>query len=229
MFDISTNTSFFERFWNAKFIIIDGLNNTLIVSFAAIILGTILGLIIGLIITYGNKYIKLPFKALVDIIRGLPLLVTIFIIYYYLDFILKSIGITMSPMVIGIIALTLFCSAQISELVRGALQNIPKQQIDAGRALGMRFYQILKDILLPQALVEILPPWVNSATEIVKGSTLLSLVSISELMLVGKQLVARHPKALAYYSIIGLIYFTINTIIEYGGKALEKKVSFVNK
>jgi len=135
----------------------------------------------------------------------------------------------MSPMVIGIIALTLFCSAQISELVRGALQNIPKQQIDAGRALGMRFYQILKDILLPQALVEILPPWVNSATEIVKGSTLLSLVSISELMLVGKQLVARHPKALAYYSIIGLIYFTINTIIEYGGKALEKKVSFVNK
>ena len=122
MFDISTNTSFFERFWNAKFIIIDGLNNTLIVSFAAIILGTILGLIIGLIITYGNKYIKLPFKALVDIIRGLPLLVTIFIIYYYLDFILKSIGITMSPMVIGIIALTLFCSAQISELVRGALQ-----------------------------------------------------------------------------------------------------------
>jgi polar amino acid transport system permease protein len=139
LFDISTNTSFFERFWNAKFIIIDGLNNTLIVSFAAIILGTILGLIIGLIITYGNKYIKLPFKALVDIIRGLPLLVTIFIIYYYLDFILKSIGITMSPMVIGIIALTLFCSAQISELVRGALQNIPKQQIDAGRALGMNF------------------------------------------------------------------------------------------
>jgi len=59
LFDISTNTSFFERFWNAKFIIIDGLNNTLIVSFAAIILGTILGLIIGLIITYGNKYIKL--------------------------------------------------------------------------------------------------------------------------------------------------------------------------
>ncbi|MGD9567953.1 MAG: amino acid ABC transporter permease [Sedimentibacter sp.] len=229
MLNINTNTSFWDRLWNARTMIFDGLSSTLIVSFGAIILGTILGVIIGLIITYGNKYIKLPFKALVDIVRGLPLLVTIFIIYYYLDFILKSIGITMSPMLIGIIALMIFCSAQVSELVRGALQNIPKQQIDAGRALGMRFPQILKDILLPQALVEILPPWVNSATEIVKGSTLLSLVSISELMLVGKQLVAKDPRALAYYSIIGLIYFTINTIIEFGGRTLENKVSFVKK
>lgn len=229
MVNINTNISFWDRLWNARSMILDGLSSTLIVSFGAIFLGTILGIIIGLIITYGNKYIKLPFKALVDIVRGLPLLVTIFIIYYYLDFILKSIGITMSPMFIGIIALMIFCSAQVSELVRGALQNIPKQQIDAGRALGMKFSQILKDILLPQALVEILPPWVNSATEIVKGSTLLSLVSISELMLVGKQLVAKHPRALAYYSVIGLIYFTINTIIEIGGRTLEKKISFVKK
>lgn len=229
MVNINTNISFWDRLWNARAMILDGLGSTLIVSFGAIIFGTILGVIIGLIITYGNKFIKLPFKALVDIVRGLPLLVTIFIIYYYLDFILKSIGITMSPMLIGIIALMIFCGAQVSELVRGALQNIPKQQIDAGRALGMRFPQILKDILLPQALVEILPPWVNSATEIVKGSTLLSLVSIAELMLVGKQLVARHPRALAYYSIIGLIYFTINTIIEFGGRTLEKKISFVKK
>ncbi len=229
MININTNISFWERIWNSRSMIIDGLSSTILVSLGAIVLGTILGVIIGLIITYGNKYVKMPFKAFVDIVRGLPLLVTIFIIYYYLDYILKSIGIVMSPMIIGIIALMIFCSAQVSELVRGALQNIPKQQIDAGRALGMRFPQILKDILLPQALVEILPPWVNSATEIVKGSTLLSLVSIAELMLVGKQLVAKHPRALAYYSLIGLIYFTINTAIELGGKALEKKISFVKK
>jgi polar amino acid transport system permease protein len=229
LININTNISFWERIWNSRSMIIDGLSSTILVSLGAIVLGTILGVIIGLIITYGNKYVKMPFKAFVDIVRGLPLLVTIFIIYYYLDYILKSIGIVMSPMIIGIIALMIFCSAQVSELVRGALQNIPKQQIDAGRALGMRFPQILKDILLPQALVEILPPWVNSATEIVKGSTLLSLVSIAELMLVGKQLVAKHPRALAYYSLIGLIYFTINTAIELGGKALEKKISFVKK
>lgn len=229
MININTNISFWERIWNSRSMIIDGLSSTILVSLGAIVLGTILGVIIGLIITYGNKYVKMPFKAFVDIVRGLPLLVTIFIIYYYLDYILKSIGIVMSPMIIGIIALMIFCSAQVSELVRRALQNIPKQQIDAGRALGMRFPQILKDILLPQALVEILPPWVNSATEIVKGSTLLSLVSIAELMLVGKQLVAKHPRALAYYSLIGLIYFTINTAIELGGKALEKKISFVKK
>jgi polar amino acid transport system permease protein len=229
LININTNISFWERIWNSRTMIIDGLSSTILVSLGAIVLGTILGVIIGLIITYGNKYVKMPFKAFVDIVRGLPLLVTIFIIYYYLDYILKSIGIVMSPMIIGIIALMIFCSAQVSELVRGALQNIPKQQIDAGRALGMRFPQILKDILLPQALVEILPPWVNSATEIVKGSTLLSLVSIAELMLVGKQLVAKHPRALAYYSLIGLIYFTINTAIELGGKALEKKISFVKK
>ena len=215
------------KIWNARFLFLEGLKNTLLVSISAIIIGTILGVVIGLITTYGNKYVRFPFRVYIDIIRGLPSVVTVFIIYYFLDYLLIQIHISMGQMGVGIVALVAPCSAQVAELVRGALQNIPKGQIDAGRAIGMTFQQIMVRILIPQAIVEIIPPWTNTATEIVKGSSLLSLVSISELLLVTKQLVARDPRALIYYTFIGVIYFLINTVVEQGGRALERKVRFI--
>ncbi len=216
-----------EKLWNARFLILEGLKNTLIVSLVAILIGSVLGILVALITTYGNKYVRWPFRVLINIIRGLPSLVTVFIIYYFLDYILQHLGINLSQMGVGVIALVTPCTAQVAELVRGALQNIHKGQIDAGKAIGMRFSQIMGKILLPQAIVEVLPPWVNTATEIVKGSSLLSLVSISELLLVTKQLVARDPRALIYYSAVGVIYFVICFSIELLGRALEKKISYV--
>lgn len=225
MYTVSTSGTFFDKLWAARFLLLDGLKNTLVVSILAILIGTFIGILIALVTTYGNKYARWPFKVLINIIRGMPGLVTIFIIYYFLDFLLQSWGIYLSQMAVGVIALTAPCSAQVAELIRGALSNIPKGQIDAGRAIGMNFPKILVHILLPQAAVAALPPWVNTATEIVKGSSLLSLVSITELLLVTKQLVARDPRALAYYTFIGFVYFTINTLIEAGGRAAEKQIT----
>ena len=104
-----------------------------------------------------------------------------------------------------------------------------KSVIEAGRAIGLTFPQIFFNILLPQAVVQMIPPWINSATEMIKASTLLGMIGVLDLLLVTRQIVAKYGEALVYYLIIGVFYFAINTLIEYAGKKLSKKLNYLQK
>jgi len=200
--------------------------NMVTATFFAIIIGTTLGILFGFILCYGNKYVKFPFRLYVDFIRGIPILVTIFSIYYILGFLLSRVGINLTNLQSGIIALSALSTAQVAEITRGALQSIPKGQIEAGKTIGLSFDKIFVFILFPQAIAQIIPPWINTATEMTKGSTLLSLIGVPELLLTAHQLVATNTRALLYYMFIGLIFFLVNTLIQRFGKFLEKKASF---
>ncbi len=222
-----TPIPFYDSLFQYRNAYLIGLVNTVVSSFSAIIIGAILGVAIGIAVTYGNKYVKIPLRLLIDIIRGIPGLVIIFSIYYFLDAVMMMYGMRLSLMAAGIIALSITNAAQIAELTRGALQSIPNGQIEAGRAIGLRFWQIILYILMPQALIQMLPPWVNSATETVKGSTLLSLIGVSQLLLVTQQMIATNNQALKYYIFIGVVFFILNTFIEMVGKAFEKRLKTV--
>lgn len=216
---------FIESIIRSQNAIIAGLSNTLLASVYAVVISTFFGTILGIILTYGNKYVKIPFRIYVDAIRGIPALVIVFAVYYGIDFLLKSWGIILPPFVAGFIALSVNASAHLAEIIRGALQAIPKGQIEAGKAIGMTFWKILRHILIPQALVRMLPPWLNTLTEIVKGSTLLALIGVKEILLTTQQLIATNNNALQYYAFAGLLYFIFNFVIERTGKLAEKKVS----
>ncbi|MDR1731440.1 MAG: amino acid ABC transporter permease [Synergistaceae bacterium] len=217
---------FWESVLAAKTAIFIGVYHSLLAAVCAIAIGSFCGITIGFIMTFAHRAAVLPFRLFVDVVRGIPGLVIVFTIYYFLDVFLQSYGVKLSALLAGIIALSVTNSAQMAELTRGALQNIPRGQIEAGKAIGLRFVQILYNILLPQALIQMLPPWINSATETVKGTTLLMLIGISELLLVTQQLIATNNNALKYYCFIGLIYFVLNTMIEFVGKAAEKRFRF---
>lgn len=204
---------------------ITGLVNTLTASLLAILISTVVGIAFGIVLTYGNRLARIPFRIYVDIVRGIPGLVIVFSIYYLIDFWLRNYGLQLSPFTAGFIALSVNAGAHVTENVRGALQAIPKGQIDAGKAIGMRFSQILRYILVPQAVVRMLPPWLNTITEIVKGSTLLSLIGVAELILATQQLIAINNNALFFYCFIGVVYLFINIVIERLGKRMEKKTS----
>lgn len=220
---------FFNSIALAKNAVLEGLYNTLAAGGFAIVFGSFIGVIFGYLLAYGNKIVKFPIRIYVDLVRGIPGLVTIFTVFYLLDFILRRFGIVISTLLAGMIALSIPCSAQTAEITRGALENINKGQREAGMAIGMRFSQIFVNILLPQALVQMLPPWINSATEVIKGTTLLMLIGISELLLTTQQLVGLYGNALSYYMFIGLIFLTINTGLEYFGKWLEQKLNYYGR
>lgn len=217
----------FKGVYIARKALLIGARNTITSAFFALVIATVMGIVIGYILTYSNKYFKFPFRLYVDIIRGTPGLVALFTIYYLVGFLLnKMTGLILSNFLSGVLALAALAGAQVAEMVRGSLQSIPRGQIEAGKAIGLGFNTIFIYILLPQAIVQIIPSWINAVTETIKGSTLLSLIGVTELLLAAHQMVATSGLALAYYTFIGLLYFLINSLIQIFGKYLEKRYSY---
>lgn len=215
------STGFFNELWVSRGLIFRGIYACLFVSLSAIIIGTLIGMLVGLSLTYGNPLVRFFARAYTDIIRGIPVLVLILTFY----FVLTVIGINLSAFQAGIASLGIFCSAHIAEMLRGGLQNVPKGQIEAAKAVGLSFFETFLFITLPQALRQILPTWINTAIEIVKGSTLVSIIGVVEITLVMQQIIGRNFLTMQFYSLAALIYFLINFSIERFGKFIEKKVA----
>ncbi len=212
---------FFSELWISKESIFQGVISTVYISAISIFLGTILGIIVGLVLTYGNIFLKIPIRIYTDFLRGTPVFVLILACFY----IFSIVGIQLTAIQAGIFALALFCSSHIGEIVRGALQSIPKGQTEAALAIGMTFPQIFSVILLPQAMRQILPTWVNTATEIVKASTLLSIIGVVELLLSLQQIISRNFLSLEFYFLGGVLYFCINVTIEKAGRYFERRIA----
>ena len=207
--------------WGSRWTILDGLGTTVLVSLLAILLGTILGVFVGLVLVYGRWASRFIVRLYVDFVRGTPVLVLVLASFY----LLSQIGIQLTAFQAGLLALVVFCSTHVGENLRGALQALPRGQAEAAKAIGLTFPQIFVYVLAPQALRQALPAWINTATEMVKASTLLSVISVAELLLVTKQIVARTFMTLEFYFIAGLIYFLIDYAIERAGKAAERRVA----
>lgn len=213
--------SFIEELWNARWAVIDGTIKTLIISFSSIMLGTGLGLVVGLLLTYASLPVRILVRIYSDFLRGTPVFVLVLACFY----ILAVLGVQLSAFQAGIFALTLFCSSHVGEIFRGALQALPVGQTEAAKSIGLTFRQTFISVLLPQALRQILPTWVTTATEIVKASTLLSIIGVVELLLSVQQVIARTFLSLEFYFFAGFIYFLINFAIEKAGRFFERRVA----
>lgn len=216
-------STFLYQIWVARWSLLDGLMVTLSSSLLTIAIGSLLGFALGLVLTFGALPLRLLARLYVDVLRGIPVLVLILFTYYGLA-ILK---IVVKPFWAGVIALSAFCVAHIAENVRGAVQSIPVGQHEAGMAIGLRFGQRLRYIILPQALRRALPPWVNTALEIVKGTTLLSVIGVVELLLANQQAIARNYMILQFYMTATVIYLMINFSIAQAAAALERRYSYL--
>ncbi len=200
-------------------LILRGLLVTVTVSVAVVVLGTLLGIGGGLSLLYGAKPVRWFVRFYVDVCRGIPQLVLIFAIFYGLP----ALGLQVSAIVAGILALSLFCGAHMSEIIRGGVDSIPRGQTDAARAIGLTFVQRLHLVIVPQAMGRILPAWVNTAVEIVKSSSLVSLVSVVDLTMAIQQIVGRTREALLFYAVAAALYFAINFTLSSMGRRLERK------
>ena len=212
---------FLSELWIARWPILNGTGNTLMISAIAIFFGTLLGILVGLALTYAPRLVRFIVRIYTDFLRGTPVFVLILACFY----ILSIVGVQLSAFQAGIFALTLFCSSHVGEIVRGALQAIPAGQIEAAKSIGLTFGQTFTSVLLPQALRQILPTWVNTATEIVKASTLLSIIGVVELLLSVQQVISRTFLSLEFYFFAGFVYILINFAIEKAGRYFERRVA----
>jgi len=218
---VNAPPSFVDIVWIARWPLLYGLGTTVAVSLLAILGGTVLGTLLGLALTYGNRVVRLLARAYTDIVRGTPVLVLVLASFY----ILGTVGLDLSAFQAGVLALTLFCASHVGEITRGALQTLHKGQTEAAKAIGLTFGQTFRYVLGPQALRLALPPLVNTAAEMVKASTLLSVIGVAELLLRTQEVISRAFHSLEFYLLAGFLYFVVNYAIERLGRAVERRVS----
>jgi polar amino acid transport system permease protein len=183
-----------------------------------------LGVLLGMALTYGPRLIAFPIRGFSDVIRGIPILVLMFFVFYGLPI---AIGGNINNFVAGVIALSLFSTAQVIEIARGALQSLPKGQMEAAKSIGLTFTQRMAYVILPQSTRRFLPPWINSVTDAVKGSALLSLVGVVDLMQAIQQVIGRTYEALPLYILGALIYFSINYSLSLLSRLLEARFAYI--
>lgn len=218
MIDLSI---FAQELWIARLPLLKGLGVTVAISALAILAGSVLGVLVGLGLTYGGRATRWPVRVYTDVVRGTPVLVLVLASYY----ILSGAGINLSAFQAGVLALAIFCSSHVGEIVRGGLQAVPRGQTEAAKAIGLTFPQTFAYVLWPQAMRQFLPTWVNTAAEMVKASTLLSVIGVSELLLRSQEVISRNFMSLEFYFFAGFLYFVINYGIERLGKYVERRTT----
>ena len=197
-----------------------GLLTTVKICLLAMLLGIALGGALGLASLSRWKPLRWAVMAYVDFIRGTPLLVQIFLVY----FALPVVGINLPEFWAGVIALGLNAAGFIAEIVRAGVGSIESGQSEAARSIGMRHSQILFHVLLPQSLRAIVPPTTNELITLVKGSALLSVISVYELTRAGQAIISVHFAPLEIYLLIALYYYATISALAWLSRYLERRL-----
>ena len=205
--------------------LLPGLWTTIEVSAITVAVSTAIGVLLGIGLVYGPTPVRWVVRVFSDVIRGIPILVLLFFVYYGLP----VTGLNLQPFAAAVLGLIVFKVAQVIENVRGAIGSIPRGQMDAGKAIGLPFGQRFAYVIAPQALRRFLPPWLNGVTDAVKGSALISLLGVGDLMFGIQKVVGRTYDPLALYCFGAFLYFLINYALSLGSRALERRFSYIRE
>ena len=188
-----------------------GLWVTLRIALMAMIFSIILGFILGMIMTSKNKVVKLICRIYLEIVRIMPQLVLLFLVYFGAA---KHLGMNMPGELAAVIVFTFWGTAEMGDLVRSALISIPKHQYESGYGLGLTKLQVFIYIIFPQTIRRLLPSAINLLTRMIKTTSLVVLIGVVEVVKVGKQIIdassyTASDSALWVYGAIFLMYFAI--------------------
>ena len=219
-FIISPNN--IEGLTNLKFLL-SGLTTTIYISVVSIVISMFLGLIIAIPSLAKNKFLTYINIGYVEIVRAIPLLVLILWIYYGLPIML---GISFSPFVSGIIALTISESAFQAEIFRAGINSINKGQHEVAGSLGMDFWKKMRFVILPQAIKVVLPALGNQFVYVLKMSSLVSIIGIGDLTRKANELVTTTYRPLEIYTFLILEYLILILVVSYFVRKLENKLEY---
>ena len=217
----------FHSYWKPG-ILVEGLWLTLEVSALAIIFGILLGLFTGLARISDNPALRWGAITYIELIRGSPLLVQIFLWYFVVGTVINSIlaqsGLgQISPLWFGVMALAIFTGAYTAEIVRAGIQSVHRGQMEAARSLGMTYPQAMRKVILPQAFRRILPPLAGQFISLVKDSSLLGVISIRELTKASREVVSSSLQPFEIWIVCAILYLVLTFTLSMFVQHLERK------
>jgi len=197
-----------------------GLWITLEISLASLVLALALGLVAGLARVSANPAARNLATTYVELIRGTPLLVQIFIFYFFIGTVLD-----LSPFTAGVAALSVFSGAYVAEIVRAGIEAVPRGQMEAARSLGMGAAQAMRWVILPQALRKSLPPLAGQFISLVKDSSLVSIIAITDLTKAGREIVSSTFAPFEVWFTVALMYLALTGALSLLVRRLERRLA----
>ena len=197
-----------------------GLYMTIKVSLVSIVMALIIGLFTGLMRISENPLFKNLSTVYIELVRGTPLLVQIFIVYFFIGTLFS-----MTRFIAGAFALAVFEGAYIAEIIRAGIQSIPRGQTEAALALGMNYFQIMRYIIIPQAFKRVLPALAGQFISLIKDSSLLSVISLTELTKAGREVVASTFSPFEVWFTVAALYFIVTYSLSLFDRYLERRLA----
>ncbi len=207
--------------WESLPYVLKGLGYTLLISFLSMILGTITGFFTALLRISDARFLQYPARVYISFMRGIPMLTLLIIIYFGLPI----IGIEFQALTAALIAFTFNSAAYIAEIIRASLISVEKGQWDAAFAIGMNRRQTMWRIVIPQASRIAVPPLLNVFLDLIKSSSLASVITVPELLNRAQVVAGRTFDSMTMYILIAIIYWLICSVISGFSNLLEKKLN----
>lgn len=198
-----------------------GLGQTLLLTLSAIVIALMIGVVLGLFSVSQNKGLQLIYTMYVDLMRGTPLMVLAFFIYFALPQLFNFQY--QSPFLPSLMTLALNAAAYIGELFRGGIQSVDKGQFEASVSLGLPYRSTMRYIILPQAIKVMIPPFINQFVMTLKDTSILSAIGLVELTQTGKLIIARTYASTNTWIVVAALYICLITLLTKISKQLEKK------
>ena len=206
-----------DAFWP---IVGGGIRGTIPLALASFAIGLVLALVIALLRLSTHRVLSGIGRTYVSIIRGTPLLVQLFVIFYGLP----SVGLVVDPWPSAIIALSLNVGGYAAEVIRAAILSVPAGQWEAAYTVGMARTRTLRRIILPQAARVSVPPLSNTFISLVKDTSLTSVILVTELFREAQQIAAFNSEFMTVYLVAAFVYWLFCTVLSFGQSRLEKKL-----
>jgi len=200
-------------------ILLQGVGLTILVTLGSLILSTILGLVWALLRVSGVRALSLPTAGLINVIRGIPIIVLLF----YLYFVMPDFGVTLTALQAAILGLGIAYSAYQAENFRAGIEAIDKGQIEAAQTIGMGWWLTMRRVVLPQAVRIVLPPYGNIMIMLLKDSSQASTITVAELALQGKLIASSTFKNTSVFTLVALMYLTMSIPLILLVRHLEKR------
>ena len=210
-----------------EYIFREGLRQTLRLAAIAVVASTALGILLGTLLTIRSRPLRAVIRVYVEVWRGLPIIVTIFLLYFALP---GLVGIRLDAFTAGAIGLTLWGSAQVAEATRGAVESIPKDQHEAAAALGFGWLGRHRYVILPQALRRLLPPLVGLQVNVIQNTTIAAVIGVAEVLEAGNRSVERltfstaESHAFEIFAFVMVIFFVISFPLTRLSAYLERRL-----
>lgn len=202
------------------YLLMQGLMNTLFIAIASLFLSFIFGFAFGMLRMTKNKGVKLLTDIYLEAFRIIPLMVWLFSFYFFIP---RLLDIQISGEGAAILVFTMWGSAEMGDIVRGAMESLPKGQLEAGLSIGLSKLQLFLYVQFPQAIKRILPGAINLATRMIKTTSLVVLIGVVDVIKRGQQIIERTKEAFWIYTFLFILFFIICYPLSLVSRKLEKK------